>query len=89
MSDFRTDTNTTYDTAPKPMLRIAIPSFRIQRRKTKFGAQKTPGVMRQEFQDLFNDDLRRPVDSISLTAEERSDYDLALELRKALYGTPK
>lgn len=89
MSDFRTDTNTTYDAAPKPMLRIAIPSFRMQRRKTKFGAKKNAGATRQEFLDLFSDDLRRPVDSISLTAEERSDYDQALELRKALYGTPK
>ena len=75
------------DTAPHALVRIAIPSFRIGRRKSRNVNKKPVGPTVEEFQSLFQDDFRRSAKAkIVLTDEERLDYNKAVDLRTALYG---
>lgn len=86
-----TTTNTTAanllnETAPRAVIRIAIPSFLPGWGKSKKRATKPASSIREEFQSAFND-LNRTVDAkVVLTREERRDYDQALDLRAALYS---
>jgi hypothetical protein len=75
------------DTAPRALVRIAIPSFKIGWRKSKSATKKPVGPTVEEFQSLFQDDFRRTAKAkIVMTDEERQDYNQAVDLRSALYG---
>lgn len=75
------------NTAPQALIRIAIPSFKIGWGKPKARKPKYSGPTREEFQNLFGDDLHRSMETkVALTPEERRDYDQAVDLRDALYG---
>ncbi len=80
-------TNFLTDTAPRALVRIAIPSFKIGWRKSYASNRLPVGPTVEEFQSLFQDDFRRSAKAkIVLTDEERRDYNQAIDLRTALYG---
>jgi hypothetical protein len=72
-------------TKPKAILRIAVPSFNFSFAKGKVLEKFKDTPSKEEFQDAFHGELTRPVDSISLTESERTDYNITLDLRNALY----
>ncbi len=75
------------DTAPRALVRIAIPSFKIGWRKSNARNKMPVGPTVEEFQSLFQDDFRRSAKTkIALTDCERRDYNQAVDLRAALYG---
>ncbi len=87
MSTESAATDLLIDTAPRALVRIAIPSFKIGWRKSKAGNKLPVGPTVEEFQSLFQDDFRRYAKAnIVLTDEERHDYNKAVDLRTALYG---
>ena len=53
------------EVSPRAMFRIAIPSFRIGNWKSKTRNQKFHPTTREELQNLFDDDLRRPLAAAS------------------------
>ena len=46
--------------SPRAVIRIAFPSFRIGHRKNESRGKKIHPTTREELQNLFDDDLRRP-----------------------------
>jgi len=75
------------DPAPRALVRIAIPSFKIGWRDSKTDNKLPLGPTVEEFQSLFQDDFRRSAKAkIVLTDKERREYNQAVDLRTALYG---
>ena len=73
------------DAKPKAMLRIAVPSFNLGSAKAKIMERFSDAPTKEEFQDIFHSELKRPVDAISLSENERCEYERVLDLRNALY----
>ena len=74
------------ETAPRALVRIAIPSFKFWKGGAK-ASKHAKAPSREEIQNLFNDDLHRSLGSkVVLTDEERNYFEMSLELRDALYA---